>query len=65
MEKFDCLVLGAGIAGITAARKMVAAGFSVCLLDKSRGLGGRFATPPLIDKTLLQAVLMRSYQNKR
>ena len=44
VERFDCLVLGAGIAGITAARKMVAAGFSVCLLDKSRGLGGRFAT---------------------
>ena len=43
-ERFDCLVVGAGIAGITAARKMVAAGFSVCLLDKSRGLGGRFAT---------------------
>ena len=42
--RFDCLVLGAGIAGITAARKMVAAGFSVCVLDKSRGLGGRFAT---------------------
>ncbi len=43
-ERFDCLVLGAGIAGITAARKLVAAGFSVCLLEKSRGLGGRFAT---------------------
>lgn len=43
-EKVDCITLGAGIAGITAAKKLVAAGRSVCLLEKSRGIGGRFAT---------------------
>lgn len=43
-EKFDCIVVGAGIAGITAANKLVEAGLSVCILEKSRGMGGRLAT---------------------
>ncbi len=43
-EKFDCIVLGAGIAGIVAANKLRLAGLSVCLLEKSRGIGGRLAT---------------------
>ncbi len=43
-QKFDCIVLGAGIAGIAAANKLRLAGLTVCLLEKSRGIGGRLAT---------------------
>ena len=40
----DVLVVGAGIAGVTAARELRAAGQSVLVLEKSRGLAGRAAT---------------------
>lgn len=40
----DVLVIGAGIAGLTAARELRAAGKSVLVLEKSRGFGGRAAT---------------------
>jgi len=40
----DALVVGAGIAGLTAARELRAAGLAVAVLEKSRGLGGRAAT---------------------
>ncbi|MEM6449872.1 MAG: NAD(P)-binding protein [Cyanobacteria bacterium P01_D01_bin.105] len=41
---WDVAVIGAGLSGITCARKLGSAGYSVCILDKSRGLGGRMAT---------------------
>ncbi|TSE25097.1 Renalase [Tepidimonas sediminis] len=37
-------VIGAGMAGLTAARTLAQAGLEVTLLDKSRGPGGRMAT---------------------
>ena len=40
----DVLVIGAGIAGLTAARELRAAGKNVIVLEKSRGFGGRAAT---------------------
>jgi renalase len=43
-EVHDVLVIGAGIAGLTAARELRAAGRRVLVLEKSRGLGGRAAT---------------------
>jgi renalase len=37
-------IIGAGMAGLAAARRLKAAGIEPILFDKSRGLGGRMAT---------------------
>lgn len=37
-------VIGAGMAGVTCARRLTDAGFTVTVLEKSRGVGGRLAT---------------------
>lgn len=44
MEKKSVAVIGAGMAGIGAARLLVEEGCRVVVFDKSRGLGGRCAT---------------------
>jgi predicted NAD/FAD-dependent oxidoreductase len=44
MGETDVIVIGAGIAGLSAARRLGEGGLSVCVLEKSRGLGGRAAT---------------------
>lgn len=40
----DVVVVGAGMAGLTCAQRLQAAGYTVSVLEKSRGLGGRLAT---------------------
>jgi predicted NAD/FAD-dependent oxidoreductase len=45
----DLIVVGAGVAGATAARAVTDAGLRVRVLEKSRGLGGRCATRRLDD----------------
>ncbi len=42
--KFDVIVIGAGIAGLSAAGRLRDAGYAVLVVDKARGPGGRLAT---------------------
>ncbi|WP_075216225.1 NAD(P)/FAD-dependent oxidoreductase [Mongoliimonas terrestris] len=44
LEGVAVAVVGAGIAGLTAARKLAKAGAIVQVFEKSRGIGGRLAT---------------------
>ncbi|MDE0841417.1 MAG: NAD(P)/FAD-dependent oxidoreductase, partial [Porticoccaceae bacterium] len=37
----EILVIGAGLAGLSAARELVDRGHRVLVVDKGRGLGGR------------------------
>lgn len=41
---YDCLIVGAGISGLMAARILHSHGIKVMVLDKGRGIGGRMAT---------------------
>lgn len=45
----DIAVIGAGIAGLVCAQQLTQAGYSVKVIDKSRGVGGRVATRRLFD----------------
>ncbi|MPR34664.1 NAD(P)/FAD-dependent oxidoreductase [Salmonirosea aquatica] len=40
----SCIIIGAGMAGLTAARELTNYGWEVTILDKGRGVGGRMAT---------------------
>ncbi len=40
----DVVIIGAGMAGITAARELTREGLTVTILDKGRAVGGRMAT---------------------
>jgi len=44
VEQCDVAVVGAGMAGLSAAAALVEAGRSVIVVDKGRGIGGRMAT---------------------
>jgi len=45
----NCLIIGAGLAGLIAARELQAQGQAVLVLDKGRGVGGRMATRRIED----------------
>ncbi len=45
----DVAVIGAGMAGLVCAQQLSLAGYSVLVVEKSRGLGGRVATRRLYD----------------
>ena len=44
MIMFDVAVIGAGMAGLSCAQRLRQAGYSVAVVEKSRGAGGRVAT---------------------
>lgn len=46
---YDVAVVGAGLAGLSCAKRLKELGFGVVILEKSRGLGGRVATRRLQD----------------
>ncbi len=46
------VVVGAGIAGLVAARRLADAGADVVVVDKGRSVGGRLATRRIGDATL-------------
>jgi predicted NAD/FAD-dependent oxidoreductase len=46
---FDVAIIGAGLAGLTCAQQLQQAGYSVVVVEKSRGVGGRVATRRLHD----------------
>lgn len=48
----DVAIIGAGIAGLAAARTLRDAGLSVAVVDKGRGVGGRLATRRIGDARL-------------
>lgn len=48
----DVAIVGAGLAGLTAARELTAAGRSVVVVDKGRRPGGRCATRTLAGATI-------------
>lgn len=44
MTKPSAAIIGAGLSGLTAARRLTQAGIGCTIFDKSRGVGGRLAT---------------------
>lgn len=42
--KKSCIIIGAGLSGLTAAHELVKNNWEVTILDKGRGVGGRMAT---------------------
>ena len=43
-EQFDVIVVGAGVAGLTAARQVQRDGLKVCVLESENKIGGRVWT---------------------
>lgn len=41
---YPCLIIGAGMAGLSAGQQMTSRGAEVIIIDKGRGVGGRLAT---------------------
>jgi predicted NAD/FAD-dependent oxidoreductase len=49
-ERGSCIVVGAGISGLLAARSLLDEGWEVTVVDEGRGVGGRMATRRMIDR---------------
>ena len=41
---YPCLIIGAGMAGLSAGQQLTSRGAEVIIIDKGRGVGGRLAT---------------------
>lgn len=44
INSFDCIIIGAGAAGLVAAKELAADGSKVCILEAAGNSGGRIAT---------------------
>lgn len=62
---FDVAIIGAGLAGLTCAQQLHQAGYSVIVVEKSRGVGGRVATRRLHDTCVDHGVRYLEAQGKR
>jgi predicted NAD/FAD-dependent oxidoreductase len=49
IKQVDVAIVGAGLAGLTCGQALQQSGYTVVLLEKSRGLGGRVATRRLAE----------------
>jgi monoamine oxidase len=47
LAEYDVLVIGAGVAGLTAGRQLAEAGLSVAILEARNRIGGRIWTQPI------------------
>lgn len=52
-DAWDACVVGAGLSGLACARALKASGLRVCVLEKSRGPGGRCATRTVAEGAVL------------
>lgn len=50
-SELDVIVIGSGLAGLSAADELCSAGYSVLIIDKGRGIGGRLATRRIAEAT--------------
>ena len=55
MPDFDVVVVGAGLAGLTAARDLVAAGRTVAVLEARDRVGGRLLNQPIGDGKVVES----------
>ena len=53
----DILIIGAGLAGLSAANDLQQAGHQVLVIDKGRGLGGRLAGRRIGEPTCLITIV--------
>lgn len=51
-QRYDVIVIGAGLAGLTAARRLVSAGKQVLVLEASSRAGGRTLSQPMIGEAI-------------
>ncbi|HEY2715841.1 MAG TPA: flavin monoamine oxidase family protein [Solirubrobacterales bacterium] len=54
MDKVDVVVVGAGLAGLTAARDLKAEGRSVCVLEARERVGGRLENATFADGSVVE-----------
>lgn len=67
MKSHDVLIIGAGLAGLCSARRLISRGISVLILEASDGVGGRIRTD-LVDGFRLDRgfqVFLTSYPEAR